>query len=192
VDGDAGDQLRSRFRLSAKKIETGLMDKKSIDDALDLNFKRLHWQRIRLCSMPPAFARDIDVSPYFLARPLRRSGGAYVISGHIGVVCQPFERTYLTKHGVPRASGKPWNPIWLAFHIANLPEVSGLAWISSEAGIPAFCENIASHLERMPHSVPALKEVIRKQMLFEKPLQDWVFARPEKLQALQQYLVETS
>src|SRR4051812_42129959 len=108
------------------------MDKKSIDAALDSNFNRLHWQRIRLCSMPPAFARNIDVSPYFLARPLRRSGGAYVVAGHIGVICQPFERAYLAKHGMPKASGKPWNPIWLGLHIANLRNIGEMAWISSE------------------------------------------------------------
>jgi hypothetical protein len=167
------------------------MDKKSIDAALDHDFKLRHWQRIRLCSMPPAFARDIDVSPFFLARPLRRSGGAYAIDGYLGVVCQPFERAYLARHGVPRSSGKAWNPIWLCMHIANISDLREAHWIGSEGQIPTFCERVANYLEQMPHTVQALGNVVRKQELLSRPLESFAFARPEKLRALQEYFCET-
>src|ERR1700761_6933395 len=128
------------------------MDKRSINEALELNFGPLGWRPMRLCHMPRVFARDIDVSPFFLAQPLRRPGGYYTVSGHLGLICQPFERAYLAQHGVPRASGRPWNPIWLCWHISNIETIRECQFIDAEGDIEILSKRIASLLEQLPHS----------------------------------------
>jgi hypothetical protein len=164
------------------------MDKRSINAALDLNFAHLHWQRMRLCYMPPAFVRDIDVSPFFLAQPLRRPSGYYVMSGYLGLVCQPFERAYFAQHGVPRTSGRPWNPIWLASHIANIDSIRECGLIQSENDVQVLCKHVATLLEQLPHSLADLRNSLNEGRLLGQPLSTWNPAQPEKLEALIAYL----
>jgi hypothetical protein len=162
------------------------MDKRSIDEALDRSFEALHWKRMRLCHMPPAFARDVDVSPIFLARP-QRSSGHYRIDGHIGVVCQPFERSYIAQFGLPKASGRPHNRPWFAWHIANIDILRNAQYVESEVEIHEFCKLAASCLEWLPHSVTDLQNAFTKGRVLSHPWEQWSFDT-EKLKAFEAYL----
>jgi hypothetical protein len=174
--------------IAAIKTHEVDMGKKSINAALDVAFGIRHWQRMRLCAMPPAFARDLDVTPIFLARPVRKSAAVYSIDGYIGLICQPFERNYIAEHGTQKVSGRAWNPIWLCLHVANVADILEVAYITSEKDMSVLCDRITSHLERMPHTMPDLRAILHKQELLGRPLESWAFSKPEKLDALRNYM----
>ena len=110
------------------------------------------------------------------------------MSGYLGLVCQPFERAYLAQHGVPRPSGRLWNPIWLAWQITNIDTIRECQLIKGENDTEMLCERIALLLEQLPHTLKDLRTALARNQLLGQPLSTWNSARPEKFEALLAYL----
>jgi hypothetical protein len=146
-----------------------------------------HWRRQSICELPSAFCRNIDVSPVFMPNVIRRKVGSSIVDGYVGVVCQPFERLWLSKK-------KPnlTNRYCMMTNIANISQLLNHSSVddnSIEEGVQTFSSQLSMLLEALPHDLISLEHVFRQNEMAGMPLSEFVlYGQEEKFSMLKDFI----
>jgi hypothetical protein len=142
------------------------MDRKPVLQAIQHSMESFGWPLRRLCTLPPCYAKETLVTPYFVCSNLaRRSFGSYRVEGSVGVIHQGFERIWAEKY--------PGHPSEQAFgvllYIANLSELNESRYIAYEGpfekAAERFCAAVVNILDRLPANEDQLFDAIEKDDL---------------------------
>ena len=169
------------------------MNKRDIEQELSRNLEAHHWSLSRLCAIhPPAFARNIDVTPAFIPNIIRKAGGVYLVNGSLGLICQKFERKWISRSD-PGKHESSINRFCLVSNTSNVPELLGTSYIHGNQprrDLDAYLASLNSVLERMPHDMSSLASIFRGEQLLGLPLETFVaYGQEDKFKQLREYVL---
>lgn len=141
-------------------------EQRLIVQAIGLKMESLGWPLRRQPGLPPCYARDSCVTPFFGYVQLpRKPFGSYVVEGVVGVIHQAFEELWMQNpNREPKEPG-----FGLGLYTANLRELQEKRYIPCdaplEAPVSALCSAVSGILERMPAGEHELIEAFERNDL---------------------------
>jgi hypothetical protein len=109
------------------------------------------WQLLDLHALPPSYAKDAPVTPYFWCSGiLTRPYGKYVAEGWIGVIHQEFEKTWLEN-----PNREPQEQVHcMGLHLGNFKELVPKMFVPGDPNpndVAEFCTAVTQGwLDRIP------------------------------------------
>jgi hypothetical protein len=108
------------------------------------------WQLLDLHALPPSYAKDAPVTPYFWCSGiLTRPYGKYLAEGWIGVIHQEFEKTWLEN-----PNREPQKQVHcMGLHLGNFKELVPKMFIPGDPNpddVAEFCTAVAQILSDFP------------------------------------------
>jgi len=138
-------------------------DRRPVLQAIESAMASFGWPLRRVCALPPCYARDSAVTPYFVCSNLaRRRFGCYYVEGGIGVIHSGFERVWAQRY--------PGDPSERRFGVllytANFRELAHSAYIVYEGPVETaagqLCASIVSILQRLPADENELFDAVER------------------------------
>lgn len=148
------------------------------------------WSSVELCGLPPSYARDSLVTPYFHCSSIvLKPYGGYTVEGVLGVIHQGFEKLWMQNEDREvRVPG-----FGVVLNIVNIAELSEHHFIPSdgrvEANVGEFCAALCRNLEEMPSDEAALFFAIQRDLMLGRPWRDFSgYAYRQKFRAFIEFV----
>jgi hypothetical protein len=121
-----------------------------IEQLMSAAMESAGWPLLEMPGLPPAYAKDLPVTPYFWCSDIvRRPYGKYAVEGLIGVIHQEFERTWLPDADSERREPRPGMGVLLG----NFRELRPRMFLPEDPNpddVSMFCNAVAQILRDLP------------------------------------------
>ena len=165
-------------------------EQRLIVQVINLKMEPLGWRLRRQPGLPPFYAKDSRVTPFFgyLNLPLRPFG-SYVVEGVVGVIHQAFEELWMQNpNREPKEPG-----FGFGLHTANLGELREKRYIPCDAplepAVTALCSAMSAVLARLPADERQLIEAFERDDLLGFEIRAFSgFSQRTKFQAFEDFV----